>query len=125
MLPQSIVELHTSVWRELLNGTFCPGGTANLEMCPVGHYCKTPEVKQECGEKKFCMLKSNTNWLESPCTDPQSNKLCRSMDSSSGALIAFFCILRALIFGFIALGFFRNFEKGREKISAAAEVAKM
>ncbi len=39
-------------------GGYCPEGVDRLHICPVGHYCPTPEIKEPCPPGYFCPHKT-------------------------------------------------------------------
>jgi hypothetical protein len=39
-------------------GGYCPEGVDTLQVCPVGHYCPTPEIKEPCPPGHFCPHKT-------------------------------------------------------------------
>jgi hypothetical protein len=39
-------------------GGYCPAGNDTLQICPVGYYCPTPEIKEPCPPGYFCPHKT-------------------------------------------------------------------
>jgi hypothetical protein len=39
-------------------GGYCPEGVDTLQICPVGHYCPSPEIKEPCPPGYFCPHKT-------------------------------------------------------------------
>eukprot|EP00586_Coscinodiscus_wailesii_P023602 CAMPEP_0172493198 /NCGR_PEP_ID=MMETSP1066-20121228/24573_1 /TAXON_ID=671091 /ORGANISM="Coscinodiscus wailesii, Strain CCMP2513" /LENGTH=324 /DNA_ID=CAMNT_0013263245 /DNA_START=108 /DNA_END=1079 /DNA_ORIENTATION=+ len=98
-----------SIYRELLQGMYCPNASSEMLMCPKGYSCETPESIEVCEAKYFCMGKTESLWLQSPCP-AGAQKLCRR-------LVHLVPMVFALIFIFGGMFFLAFIRRKRDKIA--------